>query len=590
MSAGFYTCEVIFTDMTLDPIITMLNKNFSCHHHRLYPYPRHLLRQAREYNDKYRNSPAFSEVNLTLFAIIIAALFMLSAKTRAIAQECTPPYETITRLYSPSYGSYTVWDSVYGEGERREVFKSILEEDNATVTVAGEMRPLAGMDPVIMLVNFNSRGRVVWEKYHAVSAVTNVVKLIRSGNNYVLLVNRHHRGERKNVWLGFFDNKGRFKSQRVIRDPKFDIIANDIITSADGKKFILSLTTQKNIGSAKEPKIITSARINILDSKGKLLVKRTYVVGSNAEILKLSDGIYGDDEQEGIIATGYLENELGKKVGWVMRLNSDASLIWQQQYSRGRSARINLSSPYQHDYILTYGDVSPADSGNIGTWLMLLDADNGKVKWQRYYNGDYDYFASGLVINRDNLITIMMQGKVPQKDKGRGADYGNDYNKLGSDEKISSPMIERDGTIIGKMDYVHVLVLSPRGITLSGESYFNGLGAHGFQIKLDKGGNFMIAGDTYVPYQEILDKYTGMNEPSDNDNNADAADHKSGQKPSGIALLNKRVVASIYKEPKGNQDSRQPELPRTTRDGWVLVGKGPDPYRDPCIKHVAELP
>lgn len=42
-------------------------------------------------------------------------------------------------------------------------------------------------------------------------------------------------------------------------------------------------------------------------------------MGANSEILGVSSGVSGADKTEVILASGYVENEVGKKTGWIMK-------------------------------------------------------------------------------------------------------------------------------------------------------------------------------------------------------------------------------------------------------------------------------
>ncbi|MCB1682429.1 MAG: hypothetical protein KDI65_10910 [Alphaproteobacteria bacterium] len=555
-----------------------------------------------------------------LLRFMLCLFLGLAAGPVQAEEVCEATPETLTSLFEPSFGSYSIWDTALGEGPRQERFKSLVDLGDDTVFAAGEMVPLEGVGPIIMLAGFDRRGQVVWQKYHQVSAVREVVKVLKIGEGVVLAANRKHAGESKNIWLGFFDREGAFKGQKVVRDPARNLVAKDMALSADGKRILLSVTVEKQIGSADKPVLLRSPEVYVLDEAGKILFKRAYVMGANAEILGLSSGVFGDENKEAILATGYVENELGKKSGWVMRLGPDASLVWQQSYSRGLEAQIKRSAAFQKDYLLAFGDALPADGGTIGSWLMLLDASSGETLWQRFYNGAYHYFAVDLAVHPDHLISLMMQARVAEE---------KDPNAP------KTPLMDTDGTLIGKMDYVQMLLLTPRGVTLSGESFFKGLGAEAYQLVLSGTNRYLVAGTAEVPFAEIYQKFTGMNEPegvpaspvsdatmpepakltkaslsqadltvgalpeasvnTPGEQKASLPDAPVPQKSlSGLELLNQKVSESLdqksmEKDGEGGGESDANNV-QTTQDGWVFAGNGPEEYKDPCVKPEAVLP
>lgn len=556
-------------------------------------------------------------VLLRLMLVFVSGL----APAKALAQEvCEATPETLTSLFEPSFGSYSIWDSGVGEGPRQERFKSVVDLGDDNVFAAGEMVPLDGIHPIIMLAGFDRKGNQTWQKLHQVSAVMEVVKIVKLEERIVLAANRHKPGEAKNIWLGFFDLEGGFKAQKVLRDPGRDLMAKDMALSADGTRIILAVTVEKQSGTKEKPALSRSPELYILNQAGKVLQKRAYVMGANAEILGVSSAVSEEDKTETLLASGYVENEAGKKTGWIMKTGADASLIWQQTFSRGQASQLKRSVTYANDTVLAFGDALPADAGPIGSWLMLLDASSGEMRWQRFYNGAYHYSAIDLGVHPNGLIALMMQARVP---------------KAEGEEAVKKPLMEADGTIIGKMDYVHMLLLTPRGVTLSGESFFKGLGGEAFDLVISSGRRYLVAGTAEVPFAEIYQKFTGMNEapapsaPAVSDttipdtakltqaslSQADltvgalpeaevkAPDEKVAatlpeapvpeQSLSGLELLNKRVGEAMAKpeeEAENEEDEEAADEIHTTQDGWIFAGNGPDDYKDPCVKPEAVLP
>lgn len=544
-------------------------------------------------------------LNRFILSCSFVCLFLVCQPSAARAQEsCDVNFETITALFEPSFGSYSVWESVLSEGQRGEAFKSVVDLGQGATMAAGEMTPLPGVSPVVMLAGYDKRGRVTWEKYHNVSAVTEVVKILKAGERIILMANRNLKGEGKTVWLGFFDDQGAFKDQKVIREKGRDLIGRDMALSQDGKRIVIALSHETKGGTAEKPVYSYSPEVRIFDAQGKFIIKRAYVMGASAQILGISAGLYGEEKGEAIIATGYVDYEGGRKSGWVMRLGPDAAMVWQQPFSRGSHSQIKRSAGYARDYILTFGDALPSDGGHVGSWLMLLEASSGQVKWQRFFNGGYHYYAADIAVHPQGPIAVMMQARVPGE----------------KDPKAPKvPLMEEDGTIIGKMDYVHTLLLNPRGVTLSGESYFKGLGANAYQMVFSADQRFLIAGSAETPYAEIYQKFAGMNDPPANGDKAvltqaalPGAEVTVGALPtngqaaapapnlpeaavpdgslSGLALLNKKAAESVEKEEAAPAPAEEAALPQTTLDGWVFAGNGPEEYKDPCIKPETALP
>lgn len=505
----------------------------------------------------------------TLFAI--SAVFMALPVNIAYAGQCEANYEMITKLHHPDPGSYTVWDAVYGEGKRDEVFASVVNHGDSVMAV-GEVRSPKAVKPSIVFVKYDKRGRKVWDKYHAISGLRNIVKMLSYDDGVVVLINRRKSGGRGFLWLGFFDNEGSLKSQKIIKDGEHNLLATDIIPSiGDGNKkgWAISVTVERKYGGGKNALMRKNATVYLLDHNGNELSSRAYILGTNNEINGLSVSKF-EDGKTGYIATGYFESPSGKEIGWLLRLSEDTSYAWQKEYGRGLSAKLKLSSGYRDRYILAFGDVMPLHSKTSGSWLMLVDGSNGKTLWQRYYYGEtgrHDYTAKGVFVNKDGLITLMMMADII------------DGNNISSDEDE-----------LDNINYAHVITLSPRGVTLSGDAYYNGQGVVVSQIIEGVDGSRVMVGHSFVTAKDIIkEKRLAKKHPSPlkEEGYVNLPDVNLSDKANeGLAMLNKKIKAQrVYKEQaeSAKEDHSVSDLDDLTQNGWVLIGEMPEAYTDPCI-------
>lgn len=522
-----------------------------------------------------------------ILTYLVVSCFFIFLPSYVEAQECGSQYETVTDLHEPEVGTFSIWDATYGEGQRIEKFRSAAITSQGHTVVLGEMRPRSEMNAAIMLVDFDRSGRLSWEKFHFLSGITDVVKILSINNGYLVVANRHQQHMKKSIWIGFFDNKGDFEYQNVLQDLHKDLEVKDLIVLRGGAKFMLAVTSSSSTGDKKNPRTLKNGEVYIVDIKGKALVKRAFMMGGNSEILDLAAADQGEDKTESILATGYHENEVEKKTGMVMRLSSDASLVWQHEYSRGLASQINGSSPYMKDFIVTIGQSDPLDGGLSGAWAMLLSVDSGEVLWQRFYRGGYSYKGRSIQVNSDNLIILMVQADV-SNDMAHGLEQVANINK--------------DKEILGKLNYAHILILSPRGVTLSGQSYFNALGAEAYEMILNNEENIVLTGQSNIPFREIFDPVEDVENSKtleDNSKKDDLLTNAHLPKANipegslaGLALLNKKMsqTKDIESMPQGmllSKDSQEVEQSVISNEhsgmnGWIVVGEGPNAYQDPC--------
>lgn len=537
----------------------------------------------------------FLLISFLFFTVFVAG----GASVRA--RECDVAYETITTLFYPELGSYNVWDAVFGEGRHIEVFRSVVPMAEGGALAAGEMQAHVDLEARLMLVRFDGRGRKVWERYHSIEGLLHVVKILSVGKQYVVLANRSDQSGRALAWLGFFGEDGGLLLQADLEEKSKNLEVLDFAGAADGAAYVASARVSR-LDAMQDGALMMPAEtyIYILSEKGQLLQRRGYLPGSESEIQGVSGvPVLNEGEDAGFAVSGYFVNSAKKKIGWAARLAADGSLVWQEQYSRGLGMQIKRILSYKGKYFLAFGDVLPADGGRVGTWLGLLDAASGKVMWQRYLRGRgarHDYLARDMFVRADGLISVMMM-----------ADYVPDpvmNDVAGSADDKEETAFEKE-LLPENISYVHVLSLSPRGVILGGDAYFNGKKIEAYQMVEGTYGERLIAGYTDVPYNEILDQPYVEDAELDLDLGDATIDALSLSLPgagsgdgmdvdekslTGLEKLNKRLAEEKMADPE-----ERAELPALdgeealTRNGWLVAGDGPDPYEDLCVVQPVEL-
>lgn len=514
----------------------------------------------------------------------------------AQAQECKPPYEMVTALFHPDPGSSGVWDAFYGEAGSEEEFTSLVPLEGGGVFAAGEYRKAEGEKPALVLAEFDRRGKKLWDRTYALKGLEKIVKVLPQDGGFMVLANKA-----ETFWIGFFTATGDMKAQKEFSEKQMSLSASDIVLSADGKNFAVSVTAESQDTKTKNPVLPKEAAFYILDTKGVLINKRHYDVGEESEILGLSVAKFAD-KKTGYIATGYFKNSFGKKTGWVLRLEEDGALVWQREFDRGLASQIRISSVYNEKSVLAFGDVLPANSGSIGSWLMMLDSGNGEILWQRYYSAGesaHDYFAGGLLVNADGLILPAMRAIARGTKNGQGEPSAKTIEGADDDK----PMVG-DHVLPQSVDYAHFLTLSPRGITLSGDSYFAGQGAQIGQVIIGKKGERVIAGsaviangDAYGAMKAEEIKAEVLKEESIPSAKLPEA-KLSDKTQKGLELLKQKIGVKTDKENQPNTgesnsakigDLAKP-VKSSSKNGWILVGASPDTYKDPCKQSIQSLP
>lgn len=534
--------------------------------------------------------------NLKFRLCLLCAVSILSP-FEASAQQCNAPPELLTTLYHPDPGSFSVWSGAYGEPKSDENFRSVLTMEGGGAIAAGEFRASEKAKPEMIMVEVDNRGRKKWAVSHKIDGLSSVVKILRVDGGYLVAANTENQAGHKNIWLGFLNGQGRLKKHVVFSEKKFGLSVNDIIHSVGGRNFVMAVTREQNIGSAKKKIMQNNSGVFILDTKGIKSSERFFILGKGSEIKNLSFSKFSESES-GYIATGWFENDYKKKIGWVIRLREDASLVWQREFERGLSASIEVSSAYNEQSILAFGEVVPADSGSIGSWLMMLDAYDGSIKWQRYYKGEtgaHDYKPKGLLVNTDGIITVAMQAKTDGDAKTKEE---HDVQAAAMVEKPVDPAVmSGDLHIPDLMDYVHVLTLTPRGITIAGDSYFEGKGVSLSQMVAGDGGKRLMVGSlvaqdgdiAHLPVSSTAEKSVDDAVPEAKPNLPQA--ELSPKALKGLEMLGQKITGkkTVIKQPDSGESKKEivPATPENndafSANGWVIMATQPDAYTDPCV-------
>ncbi len=392
---------------------------------------------------------------------IIAAVISLFASGAAAAvdrpRNCLVEPELIFQLAKPEYGAYNVWDAVHGEMDMDENFVSGVVLESGNVVVAAEISAFGKPDKTLKIIEFDQRGRMVWEAAHTIAGLSGVKKILPASGGF--MVAGILRGQ--NAWLGFFDAAGKLKNQKTIAaDDGAALQPEDIIPMLDGKGYILAAAIGKGD--------VYHGAIYHIDSTGNVTDRHAYMPGLDNRILGLSP--VGADAY---MASGYLRGDDGRLTGWLLKLNPDGSLVWQRQYPRGAAAQINKAVSFTEGSVLAAGQTKPLGGGTAAAWVMMIDDNNGNVIWQRYYKDGMDQSAKDVLVNNEGLASVMIGNTKPAK-----AEASED-----------------------NQDFIRLLTINPRGILTISDEYFNGTGAQGAQMIGGRAGERVMLGRTDIVYK-----------------------------------------------------------------------------------------
>jgi len=404
------------------------------------------------------------------FSLVFSLVFLpLAARS---ADKCAVQYEMRMDLKDPDGGSYNLWDTVYGDSQKEQVFKSGFPAvlPMAQMVVAGEEYVQDRDEKDLLFGQIGKNGRVIMTAIRPLEGLQNLVKILPYGDKMLVFANvRRQEGPdgkaHNGIWLGHFDMKGNMISEKEVSDPKADLVLFDVIPSRVAGEYLLAATIKKK--SLQQP---ISAILYRMKADGSLLSDHAFVTGTENRIMGL-DVLAGN----GYIATGFSYGEDGRKNGWIARLNNDLGIVWQNVYPRGMGAELVAGQSMLNNTIAVVGHSAPAGDGALAGWVMVVDADSGTVGWQRFFSGSLHFMGRDIAVSEDGLISVLLDGDVPS---GAKDSEGKDL-----------------------ISHIRLLTLTPQGGLFSSDAFTNGAGVDAFHIMTGLAGERLVLGSSKILYK-----------------------------------------------------------------------------------------
>lgn len=394
--------------------------------------------------------------------LFAAFLFLGFMAAPALAQRCDVTYEELVKLRDPEYGAYNIWDTVHGEVETHEAFRSGLTLPSGNVLALGERYKDDEPDPEIFFIEIGRAGKVLWEKKHQIAGLRHIVKMLPHPKGTLVLANRQQPGKRSVIWVGIFDFSGELLSQREFSGRNGKVEAQDIALSVDGKTYAVVASLQAN--EKDERRSALFYRMNI---EGVVYDQRGLMPGPD----NVGHGIAALDDG-GFMASGYVTEPGGRKSGWLIRFDAPGDIVWQQTYPRGAGAELVAGQTLAKDYFVTVGTAAPFTPGdNRGGWIMVVDLASGTTGWQRFLTGSLHFAARDVMVSKDGLITAIFEGDVPTEPK--------------------SPDLQT---------HIRMITLNPRGVMFDASAFFNGKGVNLAQMIAGSRQERILIGDTNIAH------------------------------------------------------------------------------------------
>ncbi len=394
------------------------------------------------------------------FAIVAVFSALSAASSGARAQECRIEYEARVNLRKPEYGAYSLWDTVYGSPGGLEIFRDgLYGEDGQRLSVVGEAHREGVHD--LLFVQIGQNGRVLLEQAHRIAGLEEVVRILPHARGFAVFANEKDETGRFVVWMGIFDRRGFLLGQTRIAEAAAGMRVTDVEPSASGDAYFMAASVSAESGGG-----APSAALYRLDTAGNILSQNAFVTGGENRIsgLELLD-------DGGVLATGFSSGPDGRKNGWIIRLDKEAGIVWQQVYPRGAGAELIAGKLTQGDLLAVAGTASSLGEKRKAGWVMTVDADNGVVGWQRFVSGEMDFYGQDLQVSADGVISVILKG-------------------------VSAGPEGKD------QPHVRIATFSPRGEMFSADAFYNGEASEALRFVSGAQGARVMAGSTLIPHRQ----------------------------------------------------------------------------------------
>jgi len=452
---------------------------------------------------------------------LIAMVVVSVPKTTAQAQiVCSVIPEIIINLRPSMFGFPTVWDASYGKIDDLTQFASGVAKESGTLMAAG--RRLSAEDFTlkdIVLVELNRRGRALTEKSFAPKRDELPIKLIASGDGYIMLSDMKSAGRKPKgqIRLSWYDKEGNYRKQKIYDDAAFNYAGQTIIHASGGNGYII-VAHGVNLNNQSDENAVL-IRVN---SNGDIIWRRSYRPGIPNMLANLSAV-----DESSYIGAGRIRLEDGRMAGWAMKLAQDGAIMWQRTYPRGNFTSFMDAAPMSApmgsgDGYLLSGMAQPSDNGIEAGYVAFVD-NQGEPVWQRYIRRtDHQLSVPFIEKKPDGRIQLVVQANIMDGEIGQ--------------------------------DHIRMLVMSPRGAVIQDEAYYEGRGARAM--------DFTIGSNQERIITAIIDE-----------------DPKGAEEEIEPIVVVGLVADVITTE---EQEEATKIKPPPIERGWALVATALDPYNDPC--------
>ncbi|WP_461867211.1 NHL repeat-containing protein [Thermococcus sp.] len=312
------------------------------------------------------------------------------------------------------------WQRTYGK-EGNEWGRALAIADNGDIVIAGDKLNFAHKVNTVWILRLDPRGDLIWQKSypgHPLEVFV-FIRTISIFNGDVLVGGLfryfglgYNYPSASLVWCldknGNIKWRGRFGGPSVFGYGSSSEEARSTVVAPNGDIIVVGYIGRFNDD--------IDAWILRLDGEGNIKWQKTY---GGYDLDVASSVVIAPDGD--IIVAGYTYSfGAGGEDIWILRLDKNGNVKWQKTYGGNESdgwVDVNVAIASNGD-IIVVSSTRSFGAGDYDAWVLRLD-DNGNVKWQKTYGGRDRDWASAVAIvpNGDIIVAGLTQSLITKTNK-----------------------------------------------------------------------------------------------------------------------------------------------------------------------------
>lgn len=292
-----------------------------------------------------------------------------------------------------------IWQNTLGNGNTASLVKIIPDKRGDGYLLSGSSFPGVHGAGDAWLVKIDTSGDTVWSQYYGGSNTDGFIVKSASSGGYICIgntkssdgdISQSNKGG-LDIWALRTDDAGNILWSKTFGGSKDDA-AYDFTETDDGG-FIIAAQTASNDGDVTNLKGDIDAWILKINSNGSLVWQKSY--GSSSydmprKIKKTSDGNYIILAESAGADSDVLKNNGAIDI-WLFKINNTGTILWQAIYG-GSNGDLpgDIVETKQGYTISAYSGSNDKDFqinyGKQDGWLIKTD-DTGKLLWKKHYGG-----------------------------------------------------------------------------------------------------------------------------------------------------------------------------------------------------------